>query len=49
MATECTEAELFFQGPARRTIRAGFDGGNITQDGGVLLLQAADERTEIIE
>jgi len=49
MATECTGAELFFQGPGRRTIRAGFDGGDITSDGGVLLLQEVEERTKIVE
>ena len=49
MATECTGASLFFQGPGRRQIRATFDGGDITSDGGVLLLQATEERTGVIE
>ena len=49
MATECTGRDLRFQGPGRRTIRAGFDGGDITSDGGVLLLQEAEKRAKIIE
>ena len=49
MATECTGRDLLFQGPGRRTVRAAFDGGDITSDGGVLLLQEAEERAKIIE
>ena len=49
MATECTGAALLFQGPSRREIRADFDGGDISSDGGVLLLQETEERTKIIE
>ena len=49
MGTECTGDQLLFQCPGRRQIRAEFDGGDISSDGGVLLLKAADERIQLIE
>ena len=48
MATECTKGSLRFQG-AGREIRADFNGGDITSDGGVLLLQEVERRCGIIE
>ena len=38
-----------FQGPGRREIRADFDGGDITSDAGVLLLQETERRCAIVE
>ena len=49
MATECTGGELVFQGPGRREIRADFNGGDITSDAGVLLLQEVERRCAIVE
>ena len=49
MGTECKGGEFSFQGPGRRQIRAGFNGGDISSDGGVLLLRATEERTKIID
>jgi len=48
MATDCTSSALCFQGPGRREIRADFDGGDITSDAGVLLLQEVESRTQIL-
>ena len=49
MATECTGGELVFQGSGRREIRADFNGGDITSDAGVLLLQEVERRCGIVE
>ena len=49
MATECTGAGMVFQGSGRREIRADFNGGDITSDAGVLLLQEVERRCAIIE
>lgn len=49
MATECTSGGLVFQGPGRREIRADFNGGDITSDAGVLLLQEVERRCAIVE
>lgn len=49
MATECTSGGLLFQGAGRREIRADFNGGDITSDAGVLLLQEVERRCAIIE
>jgi hypothetical protein len=40
--TECTQESFAFPACRRRRIEAQFDGGNITSDGGVLLLRQAD-------
>ncbi len=40
--TECTQESFAFPACKRRRIEAQFDGGNITSDGGVLLLRQAD-------
>ena len=40
--TECTQESFTFPACRRRRINAQFDGGNITNDGGVLLLRQAD-------
>lgn len=40
--TECTQGSFAFPACRCRLINAQFDGGNITSDGGVLLLPQAD-------
>ena len=42
--TECTQESFDFPACKRRRVEARFDGGDITSDGGVLLLQQADRR-----
>ena len=42
--TECTQESFDFPACKRRSVEARFDGGDITGDGGVLLLQQADRR-----
>ena len=40
--TKCTQESYFFPVCKRRQVEAGFNGGDITSDGGVLLLRQAD-------
>jgi len=47
MKTQCTPQQLEFQGVGRREVKADFDGGHVTSDGGVLLLRETDERFNI--
>ena len=47
--TECTQRELRFRGPGRREVVGRFDGGDITSDAGVMLLQQVEERTGILK
>ncbi len=42
--TECTQETFDFPACKRRRVEARFDGGDITSDGGVLLLQQADRQ-----
>ena len=42
--TECTQESFDFPACKRRRVEARFDGGDITSDAGVLLLQQADRR-----
>jgi hypothetical protein len=42
--TECTQESFDFPACKRRRVEATFDGGDITSDAGVLLLQQADRR-----
>lgn len=44
MKTECTPAQLEFQGLGRRRVQAAFDGGHISSDGGAALLREVDVR-----
>lgn len=44
MKTECTSAQLEFQGLGRRKVQAAFDGGHLSTDGGALLLRETDAR-----
>ncbi len=47
--TECSGNELRFQGVGGREIVARFDGGQLTSDGGGLLLLETERRTRILE
>jgi hypothetical protein len=46
--TECTQLAFEFQGLGAREVTARFDGGNITSDGGALLLREVERRTGIV-
>jgi hypothetical protein len=48
LMTECKPQQLEFEGIGRREIVAEFSGGNITSDGGGLLLREVELRTGII-
>ena len=49
MQTECNVSRLEFQPLGRREIRAEFDGGRITSDGGGLLLREVELRTGLLQ
>lgn len=49
MTTDCTSAQLEFQGLTRRMVVASFDGGTLSSDGGVLLLSEVDRRLGLLE
>ncbi|BCL59463.1 hypothetical protein DGMP_01560 [Desulfomarina profundi] len=48
MKTECTQIKSRFQALGKREIRADFDGGSISSDGGALLLREVEKRTAIV-
>jgi hypothetical protein len=48
METECTAGTLRFQAVARRAVRARFDGGALTSDGGAVLLREVDRVTGLL-
>jgi Transposase DDE domain group 1 len=48
MATECTQKEFAFHPLRHREIRAQFDGGAITTEGGGLLLREVEKRVGIV-
>lgn len=48
MSTECNQESFPFQACHQREVVARFDGGEITSDGGVLLLREVEKRREII-
>jgi hypothetical protein len=48
MTTECKQESFGFHPLFRRQVRVGFDGGNISSDGGGLLLREVEKRTGII-
>ena len=48
MTTECMQVGFEFQRLKNRSIRAQFDGGAITSDGGGLLLREVEKRTGIL-
>lgn len=49
MRTQCKQTELEFQGLRRRRVVGRFDGGDVSSDGGALLLREVAERTGILE
>src|SRR3954453_2656713 len=48
MTTECTATYLDFPMLGSRDVRADFDGGDITSDGGALLLRETERLTGIL-
>ena len=48
MRTECSSASVIFQADGGRQCVARFDGGNMSSDGGVLLLGAVERSTSIL-
>jgi Transposase DDE domain group 1 len=46
--TECTVEQLSFQGVGKREIVARFDGGQLSSDGGGLLLREVEHRTGLL-
>ena len=48
MNTECTTTQLAFHGLGRRKVVGGFNGGEISSDGGGLLLREVEQRTHIL-
>ena len=42
MKTDCNSEHFVFQASDRRIVTAAFDGGQITSDGGVVLLREVD-------
>jgi hypothetical protein len=48
MTTECNQFVFGFHPQKRREIRAQFDGGAITSDGGGLLLREVEKRIGIL-
>ena len=49
MQAECNGRTLKFQGVGRREVIARFDGGDISSDGGAVLLPEVERQTKIIE
>ena len=49
METHCSGQRFLFQGPGRREIVAEFNGGRISSDGGLPLLQQVDRQGRIVE
>ena len=49
METDCIGKPIEFQGLGQRKVTGNFDGGDISSDGGSLLLREVEERTHIIE
>jgi hypothetical protein len=47
--TECTVEQLSFQGVGKREIVARFDGGQLSSDGGGLLLREVERRTGLLK
>ena len=47
--TGCTTTELHFEPVRRRKVTANFAGGDITSNGGVMLLRQVDCRTDLTQ
>ena len=48
MKTECNKAQLAFHGLKRRQVIGQFDGGEISSDGGGVLLREVEKRTHLL-
>ena len=48
MKTECSKAQLEFHGLNRRQVIGQFDGGEISSDGGGVLLREVEKRTHVL-
>ena len=48
MMTECTADALQFQAVGGRAVRARFDGGTLTSDGGAVLLREVERATGVL-
>ena len=46
--TECNQTDFEFKAHFSRRVEAGFDGGQMTSDGGSLLLREADQRLNLL-
>ena len=46
--SNCTRTPINFPALKRRTIEANFTGGDVTSDGGVLLLREIDRRLRLL-
>ena len=49
MDTHCNKPQMEFQGLGRRKVQADFDGGEVSSDGGVLLLREVDQKLNVID
>lgn len=49
MTTDCNAQQIEFQGWARRSVVASFDGGTLSSDGGALLLGEVERRRGIVK
>src|SRR5579859_5373698 len=49
MQTQCTQESFEFHPFSKRQVKAGFDGGSITSDGGGLLLREVEKRTRVVD
>ena len=49
MSTGCNPSRLSFQGAGRRCVEAGFDGGELTENAGALLICEYFERSSLID
>lgn len=49
MRRQCNQESFEFHPFFKRQVKAGFDGGAITSDGGRLLLREVEKRTKIVE
>ncbi len=47
--TNCTPVQLEFPALKRRKVQAQFSGGQITSDGGVLLLKQIDQQLGLVK
>jgi hypothetical protein len=47
--TDCTTTKIEFSSLKRRKVEAEFSGGEITSDGGALLLRAADQQLGLMK